>query len=166
MLAFNNFLANITVWSHPVCCPSRLGQMSPRCVLIFLNSFKPFTYCIISKKKCYPECGCMLTLAVVCLLVIKPVFFTLKNGPTSLHIKLYIVFTAANQSGDSEMITTCQIAYVYMTCTPESSSIRFELTTLSVMSEKNGCHVNMVSNDKLNKCWTKCKKAALLKYFR
>lgn len=56
----------------------------------------------------------------------------------SLQIKLFLVLPAANQSGGSEMITVCQTAYVYMTCTQEHSGTTLELLIPSVMSEENG----------------------------
>ena len=36
-------------------------------------------------------------------------------------------------------------SYNYLTCKLDHNSRMFELPTLSVMSEENGCHVNMVS---------------------
>lgn len=57
----------------------------------------------------------MLTSAVVRwkLIYYQTCRFTLKYGPTSLRVKVPVVFTIANQSGNSEIMTICQITYVY-----------------------------------------------------
>lgn len=72
--------------------------------------------------------------------------FSLKYGPMSLRIKLSNVFTAANQSGSSEMITVSQIA-------PHSSSPQCD----GVMSEENGRSVNIVDGAFVDYSGNKCK---------
>ena len=69
--------------------------------------------------------------------------FTLKCGLMSLRVKLSVVFTASNQLENSEK-QVCRIAYVYMTCNPAHSSSTYDLSTLNVMSEENGCRVTTV----------------------
>lgn len=41
--------------------------------------------------------------------------------------ELYIVFSIIDQSESSEMLTICQIPFVYWTCNLEQSSMTFEL---------------------------------------
>lgn len=64
----------------------------------------------------------------------------------SLRIKPSSVFTAANQSGSSEMITVSQIA-------PHSSSPQCD----GVMSEENGRSVNIVDGAFVDYSGNKCK---------
>lgn len=58
---------------------------------------------------------------------------------------LSIVLTVGNQSWSSEMITFCQVQYVYMTCHLGDSFTTLELPTLSVMSKENGRCVSIWS---------------------
>lgn len=60
-----------------------------------------------------------------------------------LEFSLSIVFSVANQSGSSELITIC--SYDSHPRTHQYDIIlAFELPTMSVMSEENGTCVNMV----------------------
>lgn len=92
-----------------------------------------------------------LTANVNCCLIWKLISyqtscFSLKYGPMSLRIKPSSVFTAANQSGSSEMITVSQIA-------PHSSSPQCD----GVMSEENGRSVNIVDGAFVDYSGNKCK---------
>ena len=121
ILAFNNFLANITVWLDPVCLTSRLRQMSRRCVLIFLNYFMSFLIILHQIVKLARMC---LNGNISCWKLISyQTCCTLKYGPISLQIKPYLLFSAANQTKQlkregmygliwsSQMTTMSQISY-------------------------------------------------------
>ena len=58
---------------------------------------------------------------------------------------LSIVLTVANRSRSSEMITICQVQFIYMTCHLGNSFTTLELPTLSVMPKENGCSASIWS---------------------
>lgn len=96
MLAINNFLANI---SNILCFTSRFRQMSLK-------------MCVYISKLIYafPYRGWMLTLAVKWKLIGD------QTCGLSFRIKLFIVFTVANQSGRSETITIMNMVYYITWC--------------------------------------------------
>ena len=73
----------------------------------------------------------------------------MKYGPMSL--RLFAVFSAADQSRDGDTITVCQnlCIYDFQPKAHQNNIIflmaAFDLSTLSVTSEENGRHVNMVN---------------------
>lgn len=103
MLAINNFLANIT---NILCFTSWFRQMSLK-------------MCVYISKLIYafPYRGWMLTLAVKWKLISDQTCgLSLKYGQISFRIKLFIVFTVANQSGGSETVTIMNKVYYITWC--------------------------------------------------
>lgn len=62
-----------------------------------------------------------------------------------VRFSVSIVFSIADQSGGSEMISICKISYVYMACHLKHSSTTAELPVLSLMLEENGCWLTVVN---------------------